>query len=87
MMMMMMMMMSTLSSEGLGGAKVREVEGSPDVELEFAMLLWWGWSMRWCLLLIGDSGCWLSALPEKLADPESLLSPPDLELSCNTYST
>jgi hypothetical protein len=28
-----------LSSEGLGGAKVREVEGSPDVELEFAMLL------------------------------------------------
>jgi hypothetical protein len=39
MMMMMMMMRSTLSSEGLGGAKVREVEGSPDVELEFAMLL------------------------------------------------
>ena len=39
MMMMMLTMRRTLSSEGLGGAKVREVEGSPDVELEFAMLL------------------------------------------------
>ena len=84
-------MMSTLSSEAFGGAGVREVEGSPDVEVEFPMLLLrWCWSMSWwfCLLLIGDSGCWLSALPEKFADPESVLSPSDLELSsCNTYST
>lgn len=34
-----MMMMSTLSSEAFGGAGVREVEGSPDVEVEFPMLL------------------------------------------------
>lgn len=34
-----MMIMSTLSSVDFGGPGVREVEGSPDVEAEFAMLL------------------------------------------------
>ena len=31
--------MITLSSEAFGGARVRELEGSPDAEVEFAMLL------------------------------------------------